>query len=160
MWKGCTGKKCPFINRVLVKSAHHQFLPKNNNTSLKFMRINKIIDYQRKNALIFYKILSTNILRKRKRDWSVRRIFFCGPQRLRRSLARSGAVRFACPNRRACSQASGRVLTKLYWDDVKHTSITIVLCKRCLKHHEISPNRPGAPNVNFRKYLFGRWFEV
>ena len=69
-------KKCPFINRVLVKSAHHQFLPKNNNTSLKFMRINKIIDYQRKNTLIFYKILSTNILRKHKRDRSVRRIFF------------------------------------------------------------------------------------
>ena len=40
------------------------------------MRINKIIDYQRKNTLIFYKILSTNILRKHKRDRSVRRIFF------------------------------------------------------------------------------------
>ena len=32
------------------------------------MRINKISDYQRKNTLIFYKIPSTNILRKRKRD--------------------------------------------------------------------------------------------
>ena len=40
------------------------------------MRINKIIDYQRKNTLIFYKILSTNILRKHKRDRSVRRISF------------------------------------------------------------------------------------
>ena len=28
------------------------------------MRINKISDYQRKNTLIFYKVFSTNILRK------------------------------------------------------------------------------------------------
>ena len=31
---------------------------------------------------------------------------FAGPSRLRRSLARSRAVRFARPNRRACSQAT------------------------------------------------------
>ena len=31
---------------------------------------------------------------------------FAGPSRLRRSLARSRAARFALPNRRACSQAS------------------------------------------------------